>query len=80
MGAGAEHFDELEIAVIRFGRATAADGEVAAEEWDAAVAHLDDKQMVQLVLTICWYVNGVLMMKILALDLENSYKERRPTI
>lgn len=75
-GDESDVFDEVEIAVIRLGRAAGADEEITDEHWAAVAAHLDHEQLVQLVLTATWYVSGVLMMRMLGIDLEDDYKDR----
>ncbi len=74
------HFDETEVAVINFGYAAGAGGKFDPGVWTAAARHLSDRQMVQLTMTACWYVAGVLMMDILDLDREPADQQyREPT-
>ncbi|AMB40326.1 MULTISPECIES: carboxymuconolactone decarboxylase family protein [Paenarthrobacter] len=68
-------FTEAELAVIALARESTNDVHVSSETWDAAAAHLDDQQMVELTLTIAWYNSGVRIMGLLHIDLEDSYRK-----
>ena len=49
------------------------DVDVTESRWADVAAHLDDKQMVELTLTIAWYNSGVRIMGLLGIELEDSY-------
>jgi AhpD family alkylhydroperoxidase len=68
-----EHFDDLERAVMRLAKESTVDVDVTDGRWADVAAHLDDKQMVELTLTIAWYNSGVRIMGLLGIDLEDSY-------
>ena len=68
-----EEFDDAERAVMRLARTSTIDVDVAPERWAEAAAHLDDKQMIELTLTIAWYNSGVRIMGLLDIDLEENY-------
>jgi AhpD family alkylhydroperoxidase len=66
-------FDETERAVMRLARESTLRVDVAAGTWKAAAAHLPDRQLVELTLTIAWYNSGVRIMGLLDIDLESNY-------
>lgn len=66
-------FEDFEVAVMRLTREFSAGREVTSESWDAVAAHLSTRQMVQLALTIAWYLSGALMMRMLDVELEPEY-------
>ncbi|HKS45842.1 MAG TPA: carboxymuconolactone decarboxylase family protein [Amycolatopsis sp.] len=66
-------FDDFERAVMRLAREFSTRTEVSSEVWDAVAGKLTTQQMVQLVLTLTWYVSGARMMRLLDLDLEDEY-------
>ncbi|HEY5857564.1 MAG TPA: carboxymuconolactone decarboxylase family protein [Aldersonia sp.] len=66
-------FDEIERAVMRLAAESTRQVTVAQGTWDGAARHLDDKQMVELALTIAWYNSGVRIMALLDIELEDSY-------
>jgi AhpD family alkylhydroperoxidase len=66
-------FDETERAVMRLARDSTVEVDVPAEVWNAVAAHLSDRQLVELALTIAWYNSGVRIMGLLDIDLEDSY-------
>jgi AhpD family alkylhydroperoxidase len=68
-----EQFDDLERAVMRLAEASTVDVDVTERGWADVAAHLDDKQMVELALTIAWYNSGVRIMGLLGIELEDSY-------
>jgi AhpD family alkylhydroperoxidase len=68
-----EHFDDLERAVMRLAKESTVDVDVTESRWADVAAHLDDKQMVELTLTIAWYNSGVRIMGLLGIELEDSY-------
>jgi AhpD family alkylhydroperoxidase len=68
-----EHFDDLERAVMRLAKESTVDVDVTDGRWADVAAHLDDKQMVELTLTIAWYNSGVRIMGLLGIELEDSY-------
>jgi AhpD family alkylhydroperoxidase len=67
------HFDDLERAVMRLAKESTVDVDVTESRWADVAAHLDNKQMVELTLTIAWYNSGVRIMGLLGIDLEDSY-------
>ena len=67
-------FDAEERAVMRLAQASTLNVEVSDQRWSEAAAHLGDKQMVELALTIAWYNSGVRIMGMLDIDLEESYQ------
>ncbi|MEV6338864.1 carboxymuconolactone decarboxylase family protein [Nocardia vinacea] len=66
-------FDDFERAVMRLAKDFSSGAEVSDEVWSAVAADLTNEQMVQLTLTLTWYVSGALMMRLLRLDLEEGY-------
>jgi len=66
-------FDDVERAAMRLAKESTANVAVSESCWAAAAAHLDDKQMVELALTIAWYNSGVRIMGMLDIDLEESH-------
>ncbi|MBA2945686.1 carboxymuconolactone decarboxylase family protein [Streptomyces sp. PSKA28] len=69
----ADVFDEVEKAVMRLAKESTLVVDVSEETWRAAAAHLTDKQMVELALSIAWYNSGVRIMGLLDIDLESGY-------
>jgi AhpD family alkylhydroperoxidase len=67
-------FDETERAVMRLAEQSTSAVDVTDKCWADASAHLGDKQMVELALTIAWYNSGVRIMGMLDIDLEDSYQ------
>jgi AhpD family alkylhydroperoxidase len=68
-----ELFDDAERAVMRLAKESTVDVDVTDSRWADVAAHLDDKQMVELALTIAWYNSGVRIMGTLGIELEDSY-------
>jgi AhpD family alkylhydroperoxidase len=68
-----ELFDDAERAVMLLAKESTLHVDVTEDRWAGAAAHLDDKQMVELALTIAWYNSGVRIMGLLGIDLEDSY-------
>jgi AhpD family alkylhydroperoxidase len=68
-----ELFDDLERAVMRLAKESTVDVDVTESRWADVAAHLDDKQMVELTLTIAWYNSCVRIMGMLGVELEDSY-------
>jgi alkylhydroperoxidase family enzyme len=66
-------FDEREKAVMRLAHESTVNVQVSDEVWNAASRHFSDKEMVELVLNIAYYNNGVRMMAMLDIDLEEPY-------
>jgi AhpD family alkylhydroperoxidase len=66
-------FDDVERAVMRLAKASTVNVDVTESRWADVAAHLDDKQMVELTLTIAWYNSGVRIMGLLGIELEDSY-------
>jgi AhpD family alkylhydroperoxidase len=69
----ADVFDETECAVMRLARESTLRVDVTSEVWKSAAAHLSDKQLTELTLTIAWYNSGVRIMGLLDIDLESGY-------
>lgn len=69
----ADVFDDFDRALMRLARDFSNGTDVSQEIWDAVACHLTTRQMVQLTLTLTWYVSGALMMRALDLDLEEGY-------
>jgi alkylhydroperoxidase family enzyme len=67
-------FDDVERSVMRLAKESTVNVDVSDSCWAAAAQHLDDKQMVELALTIAWYNSGVRIMGMLDIDLEESYR------
>ena len=67
-------FDDFECAVIELAAAFSRGESVSDELWRAVAAHLTTTQMVQLTLTLTWYLSGARMMRLLELDLEEDYQ------
>jgi AhpD family alkylhydroperoxidase len=74
-GESPELFDDAERAVMALARESTAKVHVSDTTWAAAAKHLDDRQMVELTLTIGWYNSGVRIMGLLDIDLEDSYRK-----
>lgn len=68
-------FSDAERAVIALARESTTSVHVSSATWDAAAAHLDDQQMVELSLTIAWYNSGVRIMGLLNIELEEGYRK-----
>jgi alkylhydroperoxidase family enzyme len=68
-----DEFDDVELAVLRLARESTLSVHVSQETWQAAAAHLDDQQMVELTLNIAWYNSGVRVMGLLDIELEDKY-------
>jgi AhpD family alkylhydroperoxidase len=68
-----ELFDDIEKAVMRLAKESTLKVDVTDGRWADVAAHLDDKQMVELTLTIAWYNSGVRIMGLLGIALEDSY-------
>lgn len=66
-------FDEAERAVMRLAKESTLNVAVAEDVWKAAAAHLTDRQMVELSLTIGWYNSGVRLMSLMDIELEDGY-------
>jgi AhpD family alkylhydroperoxidase len=67
-------FEPVERAVMRLAEESTVKVEVSDERWADVRAHLPDKQMVELALTVAWYNSGVRIMGLLDIDLEDSYR------
>jgi AhpD family alkylhydroperoxidase len=74
-GESPELFNDAERAVMALARESTAKVHVSDATWAAAAKHLDDRQMVELTLTIGWYNSGVRIMGLLDIDLEDSYRK-----
>ena len=74
-GESTELFDDAERAVMALARESTAKVHVTEDTWAAAAKHLDDQQMVELTLTICWYNSGVRIMGLLGIELEDGYRK-----
>jgi alkylhydroperoxidase family enzyme len=74
-GESPELFNDAERAVMALARESTAKVHVSDATWAAAAKHLDDRQMVELTLTIGWYNSGVRIMGLLEFDLEDSYRK-----
>lgn len=69
----ADVFDDFDRAVMRLAAQFSTGSDVPQEMWDAVAKRLTTQQMVQLTLTLTWYLSGTLMIRLLDLDLEESY-------
>jgi AhpD family alkylhydroperoxidase len=69
----ADVFDDFDKAVVRLAKAVATGSKVSAEMWNAVANHLTTQQMVQLMMTLSWYISGALMMSAFELELEEGY-------
>ena len=67
-------FDDFECAVMRLATDFSTQDEVSSEVWDAVAGKLTDRQRIQFVLTLTWYLSGARMMRLLDLDLEDEYR------
>lgn len=67
-------FDEVERAVMAFAKDSTLNVDVSETVWNAASAFLNERQMVELTVTVAWYNSGVRIMGALQIDLEESYK------
>jgi uncharacterized peroxidase-related enzyme len=71
-GSGA--FDDAERAVMRLACESTVQVHVSDQRWADARAHLSDRQMVELCMTVAWYNSGVRIMGSLGIELEDSYQ------
>jgi AhpD family alkylhydroperoxidase len=67
-------FSDAELAVMRLARESTLQVHVSGQRWADACAHLSDRQMVELCMTIAWYNSGVRILGSLGIELEDSYK------
>ena len=67
-------FDDAERAVMRLARESTLRVHISDQHWADARAHLPDRQMVELCLTIAWYNSGARIMGSLGIELEDSYR------
>jgi AhpD family alkylhydroperoxidase len=67
-------FDDLERAVMRLAAESTLKVDVLEQRWAPVRAHLSDRQLVELALTIAWYNSGVRIMAMLDIDLEEGYR------
>jgi alkylhydroperoxidase family enzyme len=73
--ASAAVFDETQRAVMALARESTVDVHVSTATWDAAARYLNNRQMVELALTIAWYNSGVRVMGLLDVELESGYAQ-----
>ena len=73
--ATSDLFDDAERAVMALARESTQRVQVCDATWAAAARHLDDRQLVELTLTIAWYNSGVRIMGLLDIDLEEGYRK-----
>ncbi|MGW6425083.1 carboxymuconolactone decarboxylase family protein [Nocardia sp. NPDC055053] len=66
-------FDDFERAVMRLAKDFSSGADISDEVWTAVAQHLSTEQIVQLTLTLTWYLSGAQMMRVLRLDLEEGY-------
>jgi alkylhydroperoxidase family enzyme len=66
-------FDAAERAVMRLAHESTVNVQISDEVWNDARSHLSEKEMVELVLNIGYYNNGVRLMAMLDVDLEEPY-------
>jgi AhpD family alkylhydroperoxidase len=71
--ATSKAFDPLERAVMRLAHEATVNVGVPDAIWADVSAHLSEKEMVELVLTIGFYNNGVRIMAMLDIDMEDDY-------
>lgn len=69
----ADVFDAVERAVMRLAKESTLKVAVADDVWKAAAAHLSDRELVELTLTVGWYNSGVRLMGLLDIELEDGY-------
>jgi alkylhydroperoxidase family enzyme len=67
-------FDDAERAVMALAKESTEKVQVSDATWAAATQHLDERQLVELTLTIAWYNSGVRIMGLLDVDLEDSHR------
>ena len=67
-------FSDEERAVMAFAKDSTMNVDVADEVWNRAATHLNERQMVELAVTVSWYNSGVRIMGALKIDLEGSYR------
>jgi AhpD family alkylhydroperoxidase len=72
--ATSELFDDVERAVMALAKESTLQVQVGDATWAAAAQHLDDRQLVELTLTIAWYNSGVRIMGLLDIDLEAGHR------
>lgn len=73
--ATSELFDDAERAVMALAQESTEKVQVSDATWAAAAAHLDDRELVELTLTIAWYNSGVRIMGLLGIELEGGYRQ-----
>jgi AhpD family alkylhydroperoxidase len=73
--ATSELFDDTERAVMALAKESTEKVQVSDATWAAAAQRLDERQLVELTLTIAWYNSGVRIMGLLDIDLEDSYRK-----
>jgi AhpD family alkylhydroperoxidase len=72
--ATSDLFDDAERAVMALAKESTEKVQVSDATWAAAAEHLDERQLVELTLTIAWYNSGVRIMGLLDIELEDTYR------
>jgi len=67
-------FDDAERSVMALAAESTEKVHVTDATWAAVAAHLDDRQLVELSVTIAWYNSGVRIMGLLGIELEDGYR------
>ncbi|MGW6425057.1 carboxymuconolactone decarboxylase family protein [Nocardia sp. NPDC055053] len=70
-------FTDLEMSIIRFGRAIANNEEMTPNMWDDLARHLSPKQLVQLTLTATRYISGNFATRVPGIGLEDEFEHDR---
>lgn len=68
-------FNATELAVMRVARASTLNIEVSDELWAQLTAHLSHQEAVELSYQIAWYNGAVRIMAMLAIELEDDYRQ-----
>lgn len=70
-------FSDEEKAVMAFAKESTLKVHVSEAVWRELARFLDERQLVELTLSVGWYNSGVRLMGALSIDLEDSYKQHR---
>jgi alkylhydroperoxidase family enzyme len=73
--ATSPHFDDKERAVLAFARESTANGEVSDATWAAVRQHFDQREAMEIVLTVAWYNNVVRILLPLRIEHEDWFKK-----
>ena len=68
-------FDDKERAVLAFAKESTANGEVSDATWDEVRRHFDQREAMEIVLTVAWYNNVVRILLPLKIEHEDWFKK-----